>query len=168
MTVVMNDPNRHFVSDHYDSNGNCPTDTSCFGVWLPAALDLNGDGRMDLLVSDTGGLTELLGNGDGTFTDGPTALATVVGENNGFTLGDFNEDGMLDAVTSVGPNAGFPFLEFYAGQAGGTFAQGTNVVSLPNCYPGSVVGADFDGDGHLDVLRSQRLESARDSSHPRR
>jgi len=65
-----------------------------------ATGDFNGDGRLDAITSDadTGSLSEMLGNGDGTLTyagayatgAAPAAVA----------VGDFNGDGRPDAVAA--------------------------------------------------------------------
>jgi len=65
--------------------------------------DFNGDGIPDLAVAigcfnsqncDTGGVTILLGNADGTFLQGQTYAAGL--ETVSITGGDFNGDGKLD------------------------------------------------------------------------
>jgi len=70
---------------------------------LPEGLlvgDLNGDGKLDLAVTNQsdGTVSVLLGNGDGTFQAQqafPTSADPV-----GLAMGDFNADGRLDLVTA--------------------------------------------------------------------
>ena len=110
--------------------------------------DVNGDGRVDLVVGNGDGqaVSLLFGNGDGTFqvhveiTAGVTPFAVAVG--------DFNNDHKPDlAVTSVG-NASVSILP---GNGDGTFQ--TPIVSPPGS--GSAYGqfavSDFDGDSILDI-----------------
>jgi hypothetical protein len=64
------------------------------------------------------------------------------------TAGDFNNDGVLDLA--VGQTAGQdPLIDFYPGKGDGTFGT---VFSSHSVVPvASMLAADFDGDGHLDL-----------------
>jgi hypothetical protein len=78
----------------HSANGNMHT-----GV---AVADFNGDGRLDAVTSDadTGTVSELLGNGDGTLT---YARAYTVGSSpTAVAVGDFNGDGRPDVVVANG------------------------------------------------------------------
>jgi hypothetical protein len=120
-----------------------------------AAADFNGDGKLDLaIVGDyvsSGGVTILLGNGDGTFAAAgsnldPTADFALI------ATGDFNGDGIPDFVT---PNyfefGGSPTI--FLGKGDGTLTYKKTSFTL-DYFPTSVVVGDFNGDGVLDLAFS--------------
>jgi hypothetical protein len=121
------------------------TSTSTLQVGLVRAVDLDGDGKLDVVALATqpqGGppiILSVLGNGDGTFQ---TPSGTMLTASGGVTFGDFNEDGRLDVATAGSPATVYP------GQPGGGF--GTPITSLP-VAPGNAVPVDVDHDGHLDL-----------------
>jgi hypothetical protein len=119
------------------------------------AADFNGDGKLDLAVVgdyvSSGGVTILLGNGDGTFT----AAGPNLDPSADFALiatGDFNGDGIPDLVT---PNyfefGGSPTI--FLGKGDGTFTFKATSFTL-DYFPTSVVVGDFNGDGVLDLAFS--------------
>ena len=113
-------------------------------------IDLNGDGKTDLIVSGDGsgtggaGIAVYFGNGDGTFQS-PVAYGVPDSYMGWVVVGDFNGDGIPDAVL-----AGTLGIWFFAGQAGGTFSPGV-LTPISGIAPRSFVSADFNGDGKLDL-----------------
>jgi sugar lactone lactonase YvrE len=114
------------------------------------AADFNGDGKMDLAVVgdyiSSGGVTVLLGNGDGTFN----AVATNFAPDQGFNdvaTGDFNGDGIPDLVATnyFGPGGATVLL----GKGDGTFALGVQLTV--GTFVSSIVTGDFNGDGIADL-----------------
>ena len=113
----------------------------------PAAMqaaDFNGDGKLDLVTSDSAAVSVFLGKGDGTFA-APVSSAIAM-EASGFVLADFNGDGKLD-LAFQGENRTVVLL----GNGDGTFQPFVSTtVSLGSSD--SLAAGDFNGDGKIDLL----------------
>jgi FG-GAP-like repeat len=117
------------------------------------ASDVNGDGKVDLVVAGSvsetpWGIGICLGNGDGTFQPAVFYQAGSDPSISQVLVADFNQDGWPD-VAAIGPSG----VWLYLGEGGGAFQQG---VLIPvNGYgtkaSPSFVAADFNGDGHQDL-----------------
>lgn len=114
----------------------------------PVVADFNNDGKLDIGVAYSNGKIQIfLGNGEGTFQS--------VGQTGPFsrTIGvaDFNEDGILD-VMLADPNTACGAV-VALGNGDGTFRLGAHInVSVCLVVPFPFAVADFNGDGHQDVL----------------
>jgi len=119
-----------------------------FGV---AAGDLNADGKVDLVVSVDGPISNLnvyLGKGDGTFTpkakySAPPYLHTPV-------LADFNGDGHLDVAANDLPGNHQGSVVVWFGNGDGTLQSPTK-YHIPGGIPLGVAAGDLNGDGHPDL-----------------
>jgi hypothetical protein len=109
--------------------------------------DLNGDGRLDIVLSrqSENTVSVRIGNGDGTFG---AAMQFAVGSGAVKpALGDLDGDGDLDVVTVSSSGAGATILR---GAGDGTFANRIDLST--EGLPRSVVTADIDRDGDLDLI----------------
>src|SRR5207248_2345115 len=113
-----------------------------------AVADVNGDGRLDLVVANSGNanVSVLLGNGDGTFHR--AANIVVGGLPSSVAVADVNGDGRRDLVTAnYGSSNSVSVL---LGNGNGTF-QGAVDFGV-GFAPRSVAVSDLNGDGRLDLV----------------
>jgi hypothetical protein len=134
---------------------------------FPGAVgSLRNNGKLDVVVTQAGLVSIYYGNGDGTFTTGPTyaALPNYMQ----VTITDIDGDGNPDIV--LGTSAGgiytdgtydveVPMFQILMGRGDGTFVD--SLVYNQGTYgnpgnPGNsgleIASADFNGDGKPDVL----------------
>ena len=135
-----------------------------------AVGDVNCDGTPDLIVAnlcqvstcnnngdESGSVSILLGNGDGTFSE-KTNFSTNLAGTDGIAVGDVNGDGKPDIAVSshcdgprgqdCGPNGS---VSIFLGNGDGTFQTGTQLTTI-GVITGGVTILDVNGDGNPDVL----------------
>lgn len=135
---------------------------SCFGIASefevglgPAFLvrgDINGDGREDFIVSNTGSddNTILLGMPGGQFATGPS-LSTGDALPQGLALGDLTGDDVLDLAVVNGNDDS---LSVFVGVGDGSFGPPTSVAA--GVAPIDVAIAHLDDDGNRDIVTVSR------------
>ena len=126
-----------------------------------ASGDMNGDGRPELLVVSAlhQELQLLLNSGNGLFALQPSV--PLAQGPNGMVLADLDEDGTLDVVTSHYLPAGSVQVHLNEGRGGLSpavpLSGGTIQMGL-SC-------ADIDGDGHLDLIGTNKAGVAAATQH---
>ena len=118
--------------------------------------DFNGDGFTDLAIDGNAArpgddvISVLLGDGHGNFAAAPTTGAQVQGAVHG--VGDFNNDGRLDAIVEIRTTPSTTSLSILRGIGNGTFGQPSSVDEFSRI--GLALSADLDGDGRRDLVAS--------------
>ncbi|HEY4358786.1 MAG TPA: FG-GAP-like repeat-containing protein [Acidobacteriaceae bacterium] len=143
-------------------------------VYYGAAGDVNGDGKMDLVIPYGGdvacasgaggpsGYYVALGRGDGTFS-AATFVATGT-ELYSLQLGDINNDGKLDLIIDDVPfvyGSGFQ-VSTAIGNGDGTFGAPSTVSQ--NYLVSNVVVSDINNDGKADLVLSSEEVQGNDVS----
>jgi hypothetical protein len=108
------------------------------------SVDINGDGKLDLVTVNSAAVSVFLGVGNGTFQAPVDSVVSTPPA--GFVLADFNGDGKLDLAFQ-----GDGTTSVLLGNGDGTFQP---AVTSSNSLGSSdtVVAGDFNGDGKPDLL----------------
>ena len=112
--------------------------------------DFNGDGKIDVAVTNTNSsaINLLIGNGDGTFQPKRIFTANVYFFNNSIISADLNRDGKLDLVLNNNNGVGV-----FLGNGDATFqAEHDYLTFSPSSAPRSLSTGDFNADGIIDVV----------------
>jgi hypothetical protein len=150
------------------------TDTNTTGFTLNGgaassirAADVNGDGQLDvvvvnnkdvrepfgrgssIVVQETGSMSVLLGNGNGTLQP-PRNFAAGLGAQS-VVVGDFNGDGRPDIAVNNFDQTG---VSIYTNSGGGTFTSSTLSLGAGNVSFSPLAVGDFNGDGIADLAVS--------------
>lgn len=141
----------------FDFRKSLPADFLPTGV---AAGDINGDGKVDWVVSNGGSnsVWVFLGQGDGT-TSVPTIVPLAGQSPLAVALADLRGIGVLDLVVAEADSS---TVEVLSGNGDGTFGAG-KLYATPD-PPSTLAVADFNGDGHPDIVVGMLDEGVIDRS----
>jgi hypothetical protein len=151
--IVASGPNVYVLLGNGDGTfqpakgSNGPSNAVVTGIHV---ADINGDGKLDLIINGKRGTTGLvatmLGNGDGSFQP-PVETDFAGAASSSMVVADFNKDGVLD-VAMVSASQ----VRVMLGNSDGTFQN--PVGSIFTTYAGrdGIAAADFYGDGNLDLV----------------
>ncbi len=122
--------------------------------WSDLALsDVDGDGRLDLVLAGAHGLTVLRNRVDGWETDWSSWSLGAVGVERDWlfrlTPGDFDNDGDMDFLKS-----GSRLPQMYRNEGYGKYIDSQTLGPMTALGSSAVSRADFDHDGDLDILES--------------
>jgi len=113
--------------------------------------DFNNDGKLDLVAAVGSTVYVLPGVGDGTFNS-PLASAGPAGSTiTRINVADLNGDGKLDLILTGSKSSTTSFVATLHGNGDGTFQAPVETDFSGVHLPQSLVFADFNGDGVLDL-----------------
>lgn len=122
------------------------------GGTIPKAMavtDLNGDNKLDVIVSATFPTGEVLVTlGDGAGHVGAPSAFNVGTAPGALTVGDFNGDNKKDLAVA---NQGSDDVSILSGDGLGGFSPLTTISGVGD-FPQALGKGDFDGDGTLDLV----------------
>jgi hypothetical protein len=138
-----------------DGTFQAPVFHSTGDVASIAMGDFNGDGILDIVVTDRAqqNVIFFLGNGDGTFTQEPASSNILtVGPAHGVVVADFNGDGKDDIAYAVGNVNSLSDLYVAIGNGDGTFQVPTLPVATQ--IGEFLTVGDINADNKQDIVSS--------------
>ncbi len=118
------------------------------------SVDFNGDGKLDLAVSDYQGdsVTTFMGNGDGTFSNQNTIQLPASSYPTGIAAADFNGDGKADIIVGGIFVNSYNEVGILPGNGDGTFQPVVPLSSTCCSSPQYIAVGDFNNDNLQDFV----------------
>ncbi|CAF3652269.1 unnamed protein product [Rotaria sp. Silwood1] len=117
------------------------------------AIDLNNDDHIDIVLGNSGfgGISVLLGHGDGNFTTAAIYSAGIGSIPSRIAVGDIDNDNHLDIVFGNGGNSS---IGIFYGYGNGSFPSVTMYSSVISSYAQAIAIGDINNDSLLDIVVS--------------
>jgi len=141
--VLINDGRGHFTASDLGPVAD--------RTYTAALADIDGDGDLDVLTSNDTPDRKLVyvNNGKGQFTVAGTWGVAAWSTRNA-SMADLNGDKRVDVIAANRPGPSFVCLN----EGGGRFAS--ECIAIPAASATTIVPADFDGDGFIDLAVPSR------------
>jgi hypothetical protein len=131
--------------------GRAPADPAN-GTVRPCVADLDGDGRLDLVLANYGPAGVLINRGVGRFEDRSASWGIAVDSRyDTCALADYDNDGRLDLYLNGTVTGGVSHRDYLYRGVGSRFADVTPPGLEALAADHGAQWADFDGDGDLDL-----------------
>ncbi len=142
VTVLFNTGNGSFGANKAYFILNYPYRVEC--------ADVNGDESADLIVTSNSGLTIRINDGNGVFD---SSMFYFYAQTQGVTATDLDGDGDIDLALLWVWGNGYSNLVVQSNDGSGNFSEnGSYVLGSASINTNSILSADVDGDGNMDVV----------------
>jgi hypothetical protein len=122
------------------------------GTVRPCAVDINNDGRLDLVGANYGSVGLLLNRGSGQFEDVTAAWKTAIDARfDTCAPADVDHDGRIDLYVNGTVTGGKDYRDYLLRNTGTAFEDVTPETLLKLKADHGAAWADFDDDGDLDL-----------------
>jgi len=152
--IYRNDEGKSFTEQTAISLTGVSDGSAAFG-------DYDKDGNLDILLTGSGIAKIYRNNGNNSFTEQTNISLNGVSKSSA-AWGDYDNDGDLDIILT-GLNGVTNISKIYTNNGNNSFTEQTDFL-LTGISSGSVIWADYDNDGDLDLYINGKTETGTISS----